>query len=45
MLLNLSVSVGTINGVFQRIVSQFISWLNLDIGIDEVCLFDGLDGY
>ena len=26
------------------IVSQFISWLNLDLGI-EVCLFDGLDGY
>ena len=25
-------------------VSQFISWLNLDLGI-EVCLFDGLDGY
>ena len=26
------------------VVSQFISWLNLDLGI-EVCLFDGLDGY
>ena len=26
-------------------VSQFISWLNLDLGIIEVCLFDGLDGY
>ena len=26
------------------VVSQFISWLNLDFGI-EVCLFDGLDGY
>ena len=25
-------------------MSQFISWLNLDLGID-VCLFDGLDGY
>ena len=25
-------------------VSQFISWLNLDLGI-EVCLFNGLDGY
>ena len=25
-------------------MSQFISWLNLDLGI-EVCLFDGLDGY
>ena len=30
--------------VFQCVVSQFISWLNLDLGI-EVCLFDGLDGY
>ena len=26
------------------VVNQFISWLNLDLGI-EVCLFDGLDGY
>ena len=26
------------------VVSQFISWLNLDLGI-EVCFFDGLDGY
>ena len=26
------------------VVSQFISWLNLELGI-EVCLFDGLDGY
>ena len=26
------------------VVSQFIAWLNLDLGI-EVCLFDGLDGY
>ena len=26
------------------VVSQFISWLNLDFGI-EVCLYDGLDGY
>ena len=26
------------------VVSQFISWLNLDLGI-EMCLFDGLDGY
>ena len=26
------------------VVSQFISWMNLDLGI-EVCLFDGLDGY
>ena len=62
MFLNLSVSVGTINGLLFYanmvklneafffpnasipLVSQFISWLNLDLGI-EVCLFDGLDGY
>ena len=62
MFLNLSVSVGTINGLLLYanmvklneafffpngsipVVSQFISWLNLDLGI-EVCLFDGLDGY
>ena len=62
MFLNLSVSVGTINGLLFYanivklneafffpngsilVVSQFISWLNLDLGID-VCLFDGLDGY
>ena len=62
MFLNLSVSVGTINGLLLYanmvklneafffpngsvlVVSQFISWLNLDLGI-EVCLFNGLDGY
>ena len=62
MFLNLSVSVGTINGllfyanmvklneayIFPNgsvpVVSQFISWLNLDLGI-EVCLFYGLDSY
>ena len=62
MFLNLSVSVGTMNGLLFYanmvkvnesfffpngsipVVSQFISWLNLDLGI-EVCLFDGLDGY
>ena len=62
MFFNLSVSVGTINGLLfyanmvklnetfffpygsVPVVSQFISWLNLDLGI-EVCLFDGLDGY
>ena len=62
MFLNLSVSVGTINGLLfyanvvklneafffpngrVPVVSHFISWLNLDLGI-EVCLFDGLDGY
>lgn len=26
------------------VVSQFISWINFDFGI-ELCLFDGLDGY
>ena len=62
MFLNLSVSVGTINGLLfyanmvklneafffpngnVLVVSQFISWLNLDLGI-EVCFFNGLDGY
>ena len=62
MFLNLSVSVGTINGLLFYanmvklneafffpngsipVMSQFISWLNLELGI-EVCLFDGLDGY
>ena len=62
LFLNLSVSVGTINGLLFYanmvklneafffpngsipVVSQFISWLNLDLGI-EVCLFDGQDGY
>ena len=62
MFLNLSVSVGNINGLLfyanmvklneafffpngsVPVVSQFISWLNLELGI-EVCLFDGLDGY
>ena len=62
MFLNLSVSVGTINGLLfyanimklnegfffpngnVPFMSQFISWLNLDLGI-EVCLFNGLDGY
>ena len=62
MFLNLSVSVGTINGLLFyanmvklneafffpngsiSVVSQFISWLNLDLGI-EVCLFNGLNGY
>ena len=62
MLFNISVSVGTINGLLFYanmvklneafffpngkilVVSQFISWLNLDLGID-VCLFNGLDGY
>ena len=62
MFLNLSISVGTINGLLfyanmvklneafffpngsVPVMSQFISWSNLDLGI-EVCLFDGLDSY
>ena len=62
IILNLTVSVGTINGLLFYaniiklnesvffpngniiILSQFISWINLDFGI-EVCLFDGLNGY
>ena len=62
IVLNLTVSVGTINGVlfyvnvvklnesvfFSQgnipVISQFISWFNLDLGI-EYCFIDGLDGY
>ena len=62
MFLNLTVSLGTVNGLLfyanmiklnealfftggsVPVVSQFISWLNLDLGI-EVCLLDGLDAY
>ena len=58
--LNLTVSVGTINGLIfyanvvkiyepiffpngpVKVLSQFISWLNLDLGI-ETCFFDGMD--
>ena len=61
-LLNLTVSIGTINGLifFANIVklneavyfpngsiiiiSQFISWLNLDLGI-QTCLYKGMDSY
>ena len=60
--LNLTVSVGTINGLifYANIVkineniffpngtvpflSQFVSWLNLDLGI-QICLFNGMDPY
>ena len=60
--LNLTVSVGTINGLifyanivkmYEHIffphesipfVSQFISWLNLDLGI-TTCFYDGMDTY
>ena len=65
MILNLTVSVGTINGLIfyanviraahstffpedtdisRSVLSIFIAWLNLDLGI-EVCLYDGLDAY
>ena len=62
MILNLTVSVGTINALlfyanivklnetafFPRgkiaAVSQFIAWLNLDMGI-ETCFFNGLTNY
>ena len=60
--LNLTVSVGTINGLifyanivkinesvffqnqFIPVLSQFISWINLDLGI-QTCFFSGLDAY
>ena len=60
ILLNLTVSVGTINGLIfyanvikinefsffpdgtVPVVSQFISWINLDFGI-PVCFYDGLN--
>ena len=32
------------NGVKVPVLSQFIAWLNLDLGI-ETCFFNGLDGY
>ena len=62
MILNLTVSVGSINGLFLYaniiklnesiffsqgnipVVSQFISWCNLDLGF-EYCFVNGLDGY
>ena len=63
MVCNLTVSVGTINGllfyanvvklneavffpngVSIPVLSQFIAWLNLDLGI-QTCFFNGLDGY
>ena len=63
MLLDLTVAVGTINGltfyantisakqatfftpdISSSFLSKFISWLNLDQGI-ESCLYDGLDDY
>ena len=65
-LLNLTVSVGTVNGVifyaniiysnsniifqngstngFTNFLSVFISWLNLDFGI-ESCFYNGMDSY
>ena len=64
MILNLTVSVGTINGlIFYAsivkisessgiffpngsipVLSQFIAWLNLDLGI-ETCFYDGMKAY
>ena len=62
IVLNLTVSVGTINGlIFYAnvvkinetiffpngpipLISQFISWLNLDLGI-ETCFFNGMNAY
>ena len=64
LLLNLTVSVGTINGlIFYAsivkisessgiffpngtipVLSQFIAWLNLDLGI-ETCFYDGMKAY
>ena len=32
------------NGASIPVLSQFIAWLNLDLGI-ETCLYNGLDGY
>ena len=32
------------NGVSIPVLSQFIAWLNLDLGI-KTCFFNGLDGY
>ena len=63
MLLNLTVSTGTINGLIfyanivrathstffphdapTSLLSVFIAWLNLDLGI-ETCFYNGLDAY
>ena len=34
----------SVNGISIPVLSQFIAWLNLDLGI-ETCFFNGLDGY
>ena len=63
LFLNLTVSVGTINGLLfyanvvklnetvyfpngsrVPVLTQFIAWINLDLGI-ETCFFNGLDSY
>ena len=62
LLLNLSVAVGTVNGLIfyanvvqanrsifiplgeTNILTVFIAWLNLDLGI-ETCFYDGMDAY
>ena len=64
MFLNLTVTVGTINGLIfyanivrannslfflqsisKSILSMFIAWLNLDLGIEMMCFYNGLDAY
>ena len=32
------------NGASIQVLSQFIAWLNLDLGV-ETCLYNGMDGY
>ena len=34
----------TVNGLYRDILTTFIAWLNLDLGI-ETCFWDGLDAY
>ena len=34
----------TVNGIYSDILTTFIAWLNLDLGI-ETCFWDGLDAY
>ena len=34
----------TVNGIYRDILTTFIAWLNLDLGI-ETCFWDGLDAY
>ena len=34
----------TVNGLYRDILTTFIAWLNLDLGI-QTCFWDGLDAY